>query len=198
MASKKEMALIDCKVTLIYPTSTYNGGWKNDPTFIPKNSYCRSMGTPKGEDGKSLMNPRGYRVGYGECRYYNGEEANDSIYKGEWDKDAPHGKGKYKNKQGDVYDGDWINGKMHGNGKLMFHDGKQYEGEFSQDKMHGCGRYIYSKDVYFDKEKEEFVEATDIVEGVWSNGELVQRMAEYTNYETIQSSELYGEAFPEF
>lgn len=186
----------DFDVTLLYPASTYNGGWKNDPSFNPQIKYCRSMGTPKGPDGKSLMASSGYRCGKGRSVYYNGEEADDSVYEGEWDKDKPHGKGKYKNKNGDVYEGDWVDGKKQGSGRMDFHTGQVYEGEFFQDMLHGVGRFTYEKSIYFDKDKEEFVEATDIIEGIWANGELVERVAEYTDYEIVKSSTLHGEAFP--
>ena len=138
-------------VSIVYPTSTYNGTWKNDPSFTKGETYCYEFVTKKKNDapaaatGTSRNKPSrgrvGYRFGKGKCIYYHGEHASSSCYDGEWDMDKWHGKGQYKFPNGDVYEGDWKQGVMHGRGKYTYINGDVYKGEFQDGKKQGYGKY---------------------------------------------------------
>ena len=55
------------------------------------------------------------------------------IYRGDWLKGLPHGKGILIWIDGDRYDGEWKHGKRDGNGIFTGADGRFYEGKFQDD-----------------------------------------------------------------
>ena len=145
-------------VSIVYPTSTYNGTWKTDPSFKHAETYCYEfIGKKKDEattasasSGKMSRGRVGYRFGKGTCLYYHGEYVESSCYDGEWDMDKWDGKGRYKFSNGEVYEGDWKQGVMHGHGKYTYLNGDVYEGEFQDGKKQGYGVYTVYDDYYYD------------------------------------------------
>lgn len=56
---------------------------------------------------------------------YKNEEL---IYKGDWEKDLPHGSGEERLSDGSVYEGDFIEGLKSGKGIFVWPNGDRYEG----------------------------------------------------------------------
>ena len=59
-----------------------------------------------------------------------------------------HGYGKYTYNQaeGSLYEGQWTRGIRNGQGKLTFKDGSFYRGTFKDEKMDGYGIHVSAKD----------------------------------------------------
>ena len=91
------------------------------------------------------------------------------IYKGNFQKDLYHGKGKVTNENpgdlkehfnyldfsllGDfwvVYEGDFYEGKRHGKGKLLLSNGEKFEGLFVRDDVSGKGRFYKGTGIVID------------------------------------------------
>jgi TPR repeat protein len=111
----------------------------------------------------------GNRHGYGIFRTAQG-----GTYEGDWQQDAPHGTGKYKDSK-ISYSGHWANSKRHGYGELTNTAGLKYEGTWNNNKRQGFGR-------------EERPDGS-VYEGEWSNdkrhGEGVETRADNSYHDGI-------------
>ena len=70
--------------------------------------------------------------------------ANGDHYEGEWQDNAPHGRGSYTWANGDRYQGDWRKGRMHGHGTYVWTDGTLYEGGWREGLRHGTGTFSWT------------------------------------------------------
>jgi hypothetical protein len=74
----------------------------------------------------------------GRGRYIH---ADGSIYDGEWQDDAKHGKGKHYWLESDStwinYQGYWSEGKRHGKGKIKYWNGDEISGNYTNGKLLG-------------------------------------------------------------
>ncbi len=71
-----------------------------------------------------------------------------TVYKGEWHDDLPHGVGVYRYSNNDLYEGSMVRGKREGYGKMVFSNGDKYIGHFSNDFMHGDGTLVTKYTTY--------------------------------------------------
>ncbi len=69
-------------------------------------------------------------------------EAQESVYDGGMAAGKVHGRGVYRDADGDVYEGDWIDDKRTGRGVLRWANGNSYVGGFDNDRAHGQGTYV--------------------------------------------------------
>ena len=58
-------------------------------------------------------------------------------YDGGFRNDAKHGTGRQENANGSVWSGEWSFGVMEGVGKTEYSNGAVYDGEFRNGKKHG-------------------------------------------------------------
>ena len=69
---------------------------------------------------------------------------NGDHYEGEWQDNAPHGRGSYAWANGDRYDGEWQNGRIHGEGTYVWTDGTHYSGSWRDGLRHGAGTFSWA------------------------------------------------------
>ncbi|MFM9943888.1 MAG: hypothetical protein ACKVQB_01505 [Bacteroidia bacterium] len=113
----------------------------------------------------------------GDCDSLTGKMSWNNAtaeYEGEWENNLPHGKGYFKDKNGNWYKGDFKYGYFWGNGILSYANyykydgeflmsrrqgngicnfikpkGENYEGEWKQDVMNGLGKYSVNARHYY-------------------------------------------------
>ena len=69
---------------------------------------------------------------------------NGDHYQGEWQDNAPHGRGSYTWASGDRYEGEWQAGRMHGEGTYVWTDGAHYTGSWRDGLRHGAGSFSWA------------------------------------------------------
>jgi hypothetical protein len=99
----------------------------------------------------------GLRHGRGEWRNSDGD-----AYSGEWNGDKAFGAGKLTFAAGGYVEGEWADGYMNGQGKKVWADGSSFEGQFFRDVLHGHGKKYSPPD--------PAGVATLIREGQWRDG----------------------------
>jgi hypothetical protein len=62
---------------------------------------------------------------------------NKTKFEGEFNKEMPHGKGKFTYEFGTTYTGDFENGMFHGNGRLIYVHGDYQVGRFESGNFVG-------------------------------------------------------------
>ena len=93
----------------------------------------------------------GLRDGYGELE-------SETIYKGDWFNDQPHGRGIETWPDGSRFEGDYYAGLRHGKGTFLWADGSSYKGEFKYNCIEGYGKYIWKNSKSY--------------EGQWKNNQM--------------------------
>jgi hypothetical protein len=66
-----------------------------------------------------------------------------SVYKGDWKNNFPHGTGTEVWPNGSEYQGDYCKGLRHGKGSFKWADGSSYKGDFKHNSIEGQGEYTW-------------------------------------------------------
>ncbi|MBC8376892.1 MAG: hypothetical protein H8E26_12665 [FCB group bacterium] len=87
---------------------------------------------------KTLNFNNGYATGYGVIR------TPEAVYKGQFERDLPHGHGMLTRVDGYVYEGMWEKGSFHGYGESIDSAGNRYSGLFKNHMRDGHGVFTHA------------------------------------------------------
>ena len=149
----------------------YEGDFTNG-IFNGKGTYLYGTGTYWGE----YLNGK---------RHGKGIEHSDYgwSYEGEFSDDKINGNGIYHYPNGDIVEGNFVNGKFI-SGSVKYSSGDKYFGSITNGNREGMGTYIWSDgDKYvgpflqgnFHGEGIKVLVNGDVIEGVWSNGKIIEQ-----------------------
>jgi hypothetical protein len=100
------------------------------PTYLVEKCEFRDAYNVRGIFTGSIHRASGMPHGFGKMVYHLGGR----YYEGDWFMGHWHGKGIFRNQEGDVYEGHMVNDLKEGTGKLMYADGRVFQGKFDDDE----------------------------------------------------------------
>jgi hypothetical protein len=100
------------------------------PTYQVEKSEFRDAYNVRGIYTGTILRSSGMPHGFGKMVYHLGGR----YYEGEWACGHWHGKGIFRNQEGDVYEGHMVNDLKEGTGKLTYADGRIFQGRFDDDE----------------------------------------------------------------
>jgi len=106
------------------------------------------------------------------------------MYRGQYERDAFHGKGLFRWASGKTYEGDLFDGDFHGQGVMKFarllhvEANNEYIGEFSHDEHSGYGVMTYWNGNRF--------------EGTWANDKYVEGVYTFANGKSYRGAAIDG------
>ncbi|KAL3923384.1 MAG: hypothetical protein SGARI_006230, partial [Bacillariaceae sp.] len=100
------------------------------PTYQVEKSEFRDAYNVRGVYTGTIHRSSGMPHGFGKMVYHLGGR----YYEGDWHMGHWHGKGVFRNQDGDVYEGHMVNDLKEGKGKLKYADGRVFEGNFDDDE----------------------------------------------------------------
>lgn len=100
------------------------------PTYEVEKSEFRDAYNVRGIYTGTIHRASGMPHGFGKMVYHLGGR----YYEGDWHMGHWHGKGVFRNQDGDVYEGHMVNDLKEGTGKLQYADGRVFEGRFDDDE----------------------------------------------------------------
>jgi hypothetical protein len=137
---------------VLTPTVRWTDGVTQNPTTIRVCSFESSYTIRK----PNISHSSGASSTYQTQTYSNG----DSYY-GQLSNGRRSGFGTYYfNKEGNKYEGYFANGLFHGSGRYTFKNGSYFVGNYKNDMRDGPGKVYNSAGII-------------LIDGVWSNGNLI-------------------------
>ncbi|KAG7357995.1 MORN repeat-containing protein [Nitzschia inconspicua] len=100
------------------------------PTYLVEKSEFRDAYNVRGIYTGTIHRSSGMPHGFGKMVYHLGGR----YYEGDWHMGHWHGKGIFRNQEGDVYEGHMVNDLKEGTGKLTYADGRIFQGKFDDDE----------------------------------------------------------------
>ncbi|KAL3912589.1 MAG: hypothetical protein SGILL_006822 [Bacillariaceae sp.] len=100
------------------------------PTYEVEKSEFRDAYNVRGIFTGTIHRSSGMPHGFGKMVYHLGGR----YYEGDWHMGHWHGKGVFRNQDGDVYEGHMVNDLKEGTGKLQYADGRVFQGRFDDDE----------------------------------------------------------------
>lgn len=100
------------------------------PTYLVEKCEFRDAYNVRGIFSGSIHRSSGMPHGFGKMVYHLGGR----YYEGDWFMGHWHGKGIFRNQEGDVYEGHMVNDLKEGMGKLTYADGRVFQGNFDDDE----------------------------------------------------------------
>jgi hypothetical protein len=100
------------------------------PTYLVEKCEFRDAYNVRGVFTGSIHRASGMPHGFGKMVYHLGGR----YYEGDWFMGHWHGKGIFRNQEGDVYEGHMVNDLKEGTGKLTYADGRIFTGNFDDDE----------------------------------------------------------------
>lgn len=78
-----------------------------------------------------------------------------ASYYGQMVNSMRHGKGTFRDSEGNVFTGDFVEDHINGKGIYRMKDGTRYEGEFKDDLQHGFGREVWNDGAVYEGQYSE-------------------------------------------